>query len=178
MSHLRDIAPAGHVEHAADPPTRPVALACQPPQQCMDGNQIAQGLSAQAGNIAGGLQHNVRALMVRANSPTPVSDGHDEVAGLRKQLQHQQQAPREMKSVLKTKLWQSRLSRANGKWLVKKHMRLEPELAQSQRTLRRQRCRLYNDFKIVFSINAMVNFDAVVTSITCSCITRRMSRSC
>ena len=43
---------------------------------------------------------NVRALMVRASSPMPVSDGHDEVSGLRKQLRHQQQAHRELQTML------------------------------------------------------------------------------
>ena len=86
MSHLRDIAPAGHVEHAADPPSRPVEQTCQPTPQRMDGNQLVQWLSAKAGNMAGDLQHNVRALMVKASSPMPVSDGHDEVTSFRKQL--------------------------------------------------------------------------------------------
>ena len=51
--------------------------------------------------MAGDLQHNVRALMLRASSPMPVSDGHDEVASLRKQLRHQQQVHREMQTMLK-----------------------------------------------------------------------------
>ena len=58
----------------------------------MDGSQLVQWLSAQAINRAGDRQHNVRALMVRASSPMPVSDAHDEVSSLRKQLRHQQQA--------------------------------------------------------------------------------------
>ena len=66
----------------------------------MDGSQLVQWLSAQAGNMAGDLQHNVRALMVRASSPMPVSDGHDEVSSLRKQLRHQQQAHRELQTML------------------------------------------------------------------------------
>ena len=33
--------------------------------------------------------------------PTPVSDGHDEVPRIRKQLRHQQQAHREMQTMLK-----------------------------------------------------------------------------
>ena len=49
----------------------------------MDGTQLVQWLSAQAGNMAGDLQHNVRALMLRASSATPISDGRDEVASLR-----------------------------------------------------------------------------------------------
>ena len=84
MSLPRDIVPAGHVENAADPPSRPVAQACQPPQPHMDGTQRVQWLSVQAGNVAGDLQHNARVLMLRASSPMPISDGHDEVASLRK----------------------------------------------------------------------------------------------
>ena len=67
----------------------------------MDGNPLVQWFSAQAGNVAGDLQHNARALMERASSPMPVSDGHDEVASPRKRLRHQQQAHREMQTVLK-----------------------------------------------------------------------------
>ena len=57
---------------------------------------ICTGL--QVGNMAGDLQHNVRALMLRTNSPMPVVDGHDEVARLRQQLWHQQQIHRDMKT--------------------------------------------------------------------------------
>ena len=71
------------------PPSRPVAQLFQPPQPQMDGSQLVWWLFVQAGNMAGDLQHNVRALMVRASSPMPVSDGHDEVTSLRKQLRHQ-----------------------------------------------------------------------------------------
>ena len=63
MSLPRDILPAGRVENAADPPSGPVAQACQSPQPNMDGTQLVQWLSVQAGNMAGDLQHNVRALM-------------------------------------------------------------------------------------------------------------------
>ena len=66
----------------------------------MDGSQLVQRLSAQAGNVAGDIQHNERALMVRASSPTPVSDGHDEVSSLQKQLRHQQQAHGELQTTL------------------------------------------------------------------------------
>ena len=54
----------------------------------MDGSQLVQWLSVQAGNMAGGLQHNVRALKVKASSPMPVLDGRDEVSSLHKQLRH------------------------------------------------------------------------------------------
>ena len=73
---------ASHVENAADPPSRPVAQIHQPPQPHMDSNQLVQLLSAQAGNMAGDLQHHVRVLMLRASTPMPVSDGRDEVASL------------------------------------------------------------------------------------------------
>ena len=66
----------------------------------MDGSQLVQWLSVQAGTMAGDLQHNVRALMVRVSSPMPVSDGHDEVSSLRKQLRHQQQTHRELQTML------------------------------------------------------------------------------
>ena len=74
MSLAKDIVPVGHVENAADPPCRPVAQTHQPPRPHMDGNQFAQWVSVQAGNKAGDLQHNVRALMVRASTPMLVSD--------------------------------------------------------------------------------------------------------
>ena len=51
--------------------------------------------------MAGDLQHNVRALMLKASSAMLVAGGHDEVASLRKQLQHQQQTHREMQTMLK-----------------------------------------------------------------------------
>ena len=38
--------------------------------------------------------------MVRASSPTPVSHPRDEVSSLRKQLRHQQQAHRELQTML------------------------------------------------------------------------------
>ena len=91
MSLPRQIVPAGHVAHAADP---------------MDGSQL--------------VQHNVRTLMFRASSPMPISDGHDEVSSLRKQLRHQQQTHRELQTMLKNQVLATRFSRANGKWLVKK----------------------------------------------------------
>ena len=72
-----------------DPPSRPVAQRIQPPQNQMDGSQLVQWLSVQAGNRAGDLQHDVRALMLRASSLMPVSDGRDEVSSLRTQLRHQ-----------------------------------------------------------------------------------------
>ena len=54
--------------------------------------------------MAGDLQHNVRELMVKASSPMPISDGHNEVSSLRKQLRHQQQAHREMQTMFKNQV--------------------------------------------------------------------------
>ena len=83
MSLLREIVLAGRVANAAGPPSTPVAQARQPPQGNVNGKQLAQWLSVQAGNMAGDLQHNVRALMLRASSPMPVANRRDEVARLR-----------------------------------------------------------------------------------------------
>ena len=74
--------------------------------------------------LAGDLQHNVRALMVRASSPMPVSDGRDEVSSLRKQLRHQQQTHRELQTMLKDQALAIEISSISGRWLVKKHMPL------------------------------------------------------
>ena len=113
----------GHVTNAADPPSRPVAQQHQPSQDRMDGSQLVQWLSAQASNMAGALQHNVKALMLRVSSPMPVSDGRDDlVPNLRKQLRHQQQAHREMQTILKNQVLA--IEAFNGRWLVKKHMHL------------------------------------------------------
>ena len=95
----RDIVPVDPADQ--DPPSRPVAQQIQPPQLSMDGSQLVQRLSGQAGNMAGDLQHNVRALMVRASSPMPVSDGRDEVSSLKQQLRHQQQAHKELQTTLR-----------------------------------------------------------------------------
>ena len=103
----RDIVPVDPARNVAeeDPPSRPGAQH-QPPQVSMDGSQLVQWLSIQAGNMAGDLQHNVRALMVRVSSPMPVSDGRYEVSSLRQQLRHQQQAHKE----LQTMLWNQALA--------------------------------------------------------------------
>ena len=77
-----------------------MAQLIQPPQLPMDGSRLVQWLSVQAGNMAGDIQHTVRALMVRASSPMPVSDGHDEVSSFPKQLRHQQQTHRELQTML------------------------------------------------------------------------------
>ena len=83
---------------------------------------LSSSFLLQTGNMAGDLQHNARALVLRASSPTPVADGHDDVASLSKQLRHQQQAHREMQTTLKNQALAIEASRANGKRLVKKHM--------------------------------------------------------
>ena len=96
--HIVPVDPARNVADE-DPPSRS-GVQHQPPQVSMDGSQFVQWLSVQAGNMAGDLQHNVRALMVRASSPMPVLDGRDE-ASLRKQLHHQQQAHKELQTMLR-----------------------------------------------------------------------------
>ena len=83
-----------------DPLSRLVVQPFQPPQPPMDASQLVQWLSVQARSMAGDLQHNVRALTVRASSPMLVSDGHDEVSSLRKQLRHQQQAHVKLQTML------------------------------------------------------------------------------
>ena len=94
MIVLQDIVLASRAENAVDPPSNPVAQAFQLPQGNMDGNQLAQWLSVQASSMFGDLQHRApRALTLRASSPMPVADGHEEVAHRRQQLRHQQQAP-------------------------------------------------------------------------------------
>ena len=114
----RDILPV-------EPARRRVAQPLQPPHPQIDGSQLVQRLSVQAGNMAGDLQHDVRALMVRASSPMPVLDGRDEVSSLRKQLRAiSNKLTENCRPCLRTKLWRSRLSRVNGRWLVKKHMPL------------------------------------------------------
>ena len=97
----RDIVPVDPARNVAeqDPSSRPGAQ-LQPLQSSIDGSQLVQWLSIQAGNMAGDLQHNVRALMVRTSSPMPVSDGCDEVSSLRQQLRHQQLAHKELQTML------------------------------------------------------------------------------
>ena len=98
----RDIVPVDPARSVADqdPPSRRVAQHIQPPQSSMDGSQLVQWLPIQEGNMDGDLQHNVRALMVRASSPMLVSDGRDEAPSLKQQLRHQQQAHKELQTML------------------------------------------------------------------------------
>ena len=65
-----------------DPPSIPVGVqTSRAPLEDRGGQQLVQWLSVQADHMAGSLQQNVRALMVRASSPMPSSDRHqDEVA--------------------------------------------------------------------------------------------------
>ena len=85
-----------------DPPSIPVGL--QQPRAPPDnrGNQqLVQWLSVQADHMAGSLQQNVRALMVRASSPMPSSDRQqDEVARLRAQLQHSKKVNGDVRALL------------------------------------------------------------------------------
>ena len=85
-----------------DPPSIPVGV--QQPRASQDnrGNQqLVQWLSVQADHMAGSLQQNVRALMVRASSPMPSDSRHqDEVARLRAQLQHAKKVNGDMRALL------------------------------------------------------------------------------
>ena len=93
----RDIVPVDPARNVAEknPPSRP-GEQFQSPQASMDGSQLVQRLSTQAGKMAGDLQHNVRTLMVRASSPR-----RDEVSSLRQQLRHQQQAHKKLQTTLR-----------------------------------------------------------------------------
>ena len=85
-----------------DPPSIPVGV--QQPRASQDnrGNQqLVQWLSVQADHMAGSLQQNARALMVRASSPMPSDSRHqDEVARLRAQLQHAKKVNGDMRALL------------------------------------------------------------------------------
>ena len=85
-----------------DPPSIPVGVHLPPaPLEDRSGQQLVQWLSAQADHMAGSLQQNVRALMVRASSPMPSSKRHkDEVARLRAQLHHSMRTNHDMRGVL------------------------------------------------------------------------------
>ena len=67
-----------------DPPSIPVGVQQSRASQDNRGNQqLVQWLSVQADHMAGSLQQNVRALMVRVSSPMPSDSRHqDEVARL------------------------------------------------------------------------------------------------
>ena len=85
-----------------DPPSIPVGVQ-QPraPLEDRGSQQLVQWLSVQADHMAGSLQQNALALMVRASSPTPSSDRHqDEVVRLRAQLQHSKKINGDMRALL------------------------------------------------------------------------------
>ena len=93
MSLSRNVDPADHGAMSVadpDPPSMPVGV--HPPRAPLEdrsGQQLVQWLAVQADHMAGSLQQNARALMVRASSPMPSSEQHkDEVARLRAQLNH------------------------------------------------------------------------------------------
>ena len=92
MSLSRNVEPADQQMSIAnqDPPSIPVGVQQPRASQDQRGNQqLVQWLSVQPDHMAGSLQQNARALMVRASSPMPSSDRQqDEVARLRAQLQH------------------------------------------------------------------------------------------
>ena len=85
-----------------DPPSVPVGVPPARASQDNRGNQqLVQWLSVQADHMAGTLQQNVRALMVRASSPVPPSERQqDEVARLRAQLQHSKKVNGDMRALL------------------------------------------------------------------------------
>ena len=67
----------------------------------MDGQQLVRRLTAQAGDMAGTLQHGVRTLIPCASSPDVISQGQaDEFARLREQLRRKRQINFEMKQML------------------------------------------------------------------------------
>ena len=104
MSLSRNVDPADHAMSVAeqDPPSIPVVVQ-QPRAPLEDGGsqQLVQWLSVQADHTAGSLQQNARTLMVRASSPLPSWDRHqDEVARLRAQLQHSKRITGDMRALL------------------------------------------------------------------------------
>ena len=86
--------------------------------------------------MAGSLQQNVRALMVRATSPMPSDGRHeDEVARLRAQLQHAKKVNGDMRALLQNQAlaidqFQNRWQMAGQEAHAFVH-----ELGQSQKTL-------------------------------------------
>ena len=104
MSLSRNVDPADHAMSVAnqDPPSIPVGVQpARAPLADRGSQQLVQWLSVQADHMAGSLQQNARALMVRASSPMPTSDRHqDEVARLRAQLQHSKKINGDMRALL------------------------------------------------------------------------------
>ena len=73
MNHSRDSVPTGSVATTPDPPSVPLANAQAAPGEThgMDGHQLVQWLTLQAGDMIGTLQQGVRALLTRTSTPTP-----------------------------------------------------------------------------------------------------------
>ena len=120
-----------------DPPSIPVGV--HPPQAPLEdrsGQQLVQWLSVQADHMAGSLQQNVRALMVRASSPMPSSERRkDEVARLRAQLHHSMRTNHDMRCLLQSQALAIEQFQSRWQMLDKKHTLLLLELGQSLRTL-------------------------------------------
>ena len=69
MNHHRDVVAFGHVVMTPDPPAVSPANATTSPEPTlaqMDGQQLVQWLTVQAGDLAGALQHGVRVIMLPA----------------------------------------------------------------------------------------------------------------
>ena len=104
MSLSRNVDPADHAMSVADqgPPSIPGGVH-QPraPLEDRSGQQLVHWLSVQADHMAGSLQQNVRALMVRTSSLMPSSERHqDKIARLRAQLQHARRTNHDMRELL------------------------------------------------------------------------------
>ena len=115
------------------PPSTPVGVQ-QPraPLEDRGSQQLVQWLSVQADHMAGSLQQNVRALMVRASSPMPSSDRRqDEAARLRAQLQHSKKINGDMRALLQKQALAIEQFRTDGRWLDRRHTPLLFELGQS-----------------------------------------------
>ena len=104
-----------------------------------------------------GANGKVRALMLRASSPRPVSDGRDEVANLRKQLRHQQNSHREMQTMLKNQTLA--IETLQSEWQAGQ----EVHAFVAKIRLHRQDSWLSRDLKIVFSVNMLVKSDHMFT---------------
>ena len=120
-----------------DPPSIPVGVhPSRAPLEDRGSQQLVQWLSVQADHMAGSLQQNVRALMVRASSPMPSSERHkDEVARLRAQLQHSKKTNGDMRALLQNQALTIEQFRTDGRWLDRRQTPLLFELGQSLKTL-------------------------------------------
>ena len=135
----RDIVPVDPARNVAeqDPPSRPGAQS-QPPQSSMDGSQLVQWLSI----------HTSR-------QPMPVSDGHDEVSSLRKQLRHQQQAHKELQTVLRNQALA--IETFQSKWQMagqEAHAFIARTRAQSEDFVRAELTAAQR-LRIIFSVNML-----------------------